>query len=251
MGRMPEDVRRIVNLGSANGRAPTLGRPGTSPSEAERVEGNGSKPAETPSGVEVLVRLIAFIRRFVALTQDQALLIVLWIVHTHSFGAAETTSYLNIRSAEKRSGKTRLLEVLSLLVARPWFTGRVTAAVLVRKVAPRRPTLLLDESDAAFKGDREYAETLRGVLNAGFRRGGVASLCIGQGANLSYKDFPVFCPKAIAGIGMLPDTVSDRSIGIVLQRRPPSKRVERFRLRKVSPEALPLQKAAAAWVEEH
>jgi len=79
----------------------------------------------------------------------------------------------------------------------------------------------------------------------------VASLCIGQGANLSYKDFPVFCPKAIAGIGMLPDTVSDRSIGIVLQRRPPSKRVERFRLRKVSPEALPLQKAAAAWVEEH
>jgi len=50
---------------------------------------------------------------------------------------------------------------------------------------------------------------------------------------------------------MLPDTVSDRSIGIVLQRRPPSKRVERFRLRKVSPEALPLQKAAAAWAQAH
>ena len=251
MGGMPEDVRRIVNLESANGRAPKLGRPGTSPSEAGRVEGNGSKPAETPSRVEVLVKLIAFIRRFVALTQDQALLIALWIVHTHSFGAAETTPYLNIRSAEKRSGKTRLLEVLSLLVARPWFTGRVTAAVLVRKVAAQTPTLLLDESDAAFKADREYAETLRGVLNAGFRRGGVASLCIGQGANLSYKDFPVFCPKAIAGIGMLPDTVSDRSIGIVLQRRRPSKRVERFRVRKVGPEALPLQEAAAAWAEEH
>jgi hypothetical protein len=251
MGGTPEDVRRIVNLGSANGRAPKLGRPGTSPSEAGRVEGNGSKPAETPSGVEVLVKLIAFIRRFVALTQDQALLIALWIVHTHSFGAAETTPYLNIRSAEKRSGKTRLLEVLFLLVARPWFTGRVTAAVLVRKVAAQTPTLLLDESDAAFKADREYAETLRGVLNAGFRRGGVASLCIGQGANLTYKDFPVFCPKAIAGIGRLPDTVSDRSIPIELQRWRPSKRVARFRLRKVGPEALPHQEAAATWAEAH
>ena len=127
----------------------------------------------------------------------------------------------------------------------------MTAAVLVRKVAAETPTLLLDESDAAFKGDREYAETLRGVLNAGFRRGGVASLCVGQGANLTYEDFPVFSPKAIAGIGMLPDTVADRSIPIELQRRRPSEQVERFRLRKVGPEALPLQGAAAAWVEAH
>jgi hypothetical protein len=219
--------------------------------ETGRVEGNRPKPAEAPSGVELLMNLIRFIRRFVALSEAQVLLIALWVIHTRSFDAVETTPYLNIRSAEKRSGKTRLLEVLSLLVARAWFTGRVTSAVLVRKVAAETPTLLLDESDAAFKGDREYAETLRGVLNAGFRRGGVASLCVGQGANLTYKDFPVFSPKAIAGIGTLPDTVADRSIPIELQRRRPSERVERFRLRKVGPEARPLQEAAAAWAEEH
>lgn len=196
------------------------------------------------------MKLIGFIRRFVAVSEDQALLIALWIVHTHALDAADTTAYLNIWSAEKRSGKTRLLEVLSLLVARAWFTGRVTSAVLVRKVAAEMPTLLLDESDAAFKGDREYAETLRGVLNAGFRRGGVASLCR-AGANLTYEDFPVFSAKAIAGIGRLPDTVADRSIPIELRRRRPSERVERFRLRNVGPEALPLQKAAAAWAQEH
>jgi hypothetical protein len=251
MGEMPEDVRRIVNPESANGHAPELGPPETLLSEAERVEGNGPKPGEAPSGVELLVNLIAFIRRFVALSEAQALLIAMWIIHTHALDAADTTAYLNIHSAEKRSGKTRLLETLDLLVARPWFTGRVTSAVLVRKVAAETPALLLDESDAAFKGDREYAETLRGVLNAGFRRGGVASLCVGQGANLTYKDFPVFCPKAIAGLGTLPDTVSDRSIPIVLQRRRPTEQVERFRLRRVGPEALPLQKAAAAWAEAH
>jgi len=37
-----------------------------------------------------------------------------------------------------------------------------------------RPALLLDESDAAFGGEKEYAEALRGVLNTGHRRGGTA-----------------------------------------------------------------------------
>ena len=64
-------------------------------------------------------------------------------------------------------------------------------------------------------GEKEYAEALRGVLNTGHRRGGKASCCVGQGANITYKDFSTFCPKAIAGIGKLPDTVADRSIPIL------------------------------------
>ena len=206
---------------------------------------------KAPDGAELLERLAWFIRRYVALSEDQALLSALWVVHTHALDAADTTPYLNVKSAEKRSGKTRLLEVLSLLAAGSWLTGRVTAAVLVRKVAAEAPALLLDESDAAFKGDREYAETLRGVLNAGFRRGGVASLCVGQGANITYEDFPVFCPKVIAGIGKLPDTVADRSIPIELRRRRPSEKVERFRLRKVGPEVLPIQQDVRAWAQRH
>jgi hypothetical protein len=204
-----------------------------------------------PNGAVVLEEIAACLRRYVVLSEEQAVLLALWIFHTHAFNVAETTPYLNIKSVEKRSGKTRLLEVLSLLVGRPWLTGRVTTAVLVRKTSAEQPTLLLDESDAAFKGDREYAEGLRGILNAGFRRGGVTSLCVGQGANITYKDFPVFCPKAIAGIGNVPDTVADRSIPIGLRRRSPSEKVERFRFRKAGPEALPLQQAAAAWAETH
>ena len=213
--------------------------------------GHASSAEGVEDGAELLERLVSFIRRYVALSEDQTILSALWIVHTHAFDAADTTPYLNIKSAEKRSGKTRFLEVLSLIAARSWLTGRVTAAVLVRKVAAQTPALLLDESDAAFKGDREYAETLRGVLNAGFRRGGVASLCVGQGANITYQDFPVYCPKAIAGIGKLPDTVADRSIPIELRRRRPSEKVERFRLRKVGPEALPIQHDVRLWAQAH
>jgi hypothetical protein len=92
-------------------------------------------PDPPPIG-EVLDELAAFVRRFVVMSEAQADAVALWIAHTHAFDAAEQTPYLAISSAEKRSGKTRLLEVLELLVARPWLTGRVTAAVLARKSTP-------------------------------------------------------------------------------------------------------------------
>ena len=49
---------------------------------------------------------------------------------------------------------------------------------------------------------------------------------------MKVKDFKTFCPKAFAGIGTLPDTVSDRSIPIRLQRRGRKETVERFRERR-------------------
>jgi hypothetical protein len=208
---------------------------------------NGDAPLL--SGALVLGGLVAFIRRYVALSDEQADIAASWVIHTHAIDAADCTPYLHIKSVEKRSGKTRLLEVLEPLVARAWFTGRVSAAVLVRKTANEQPSLLLDESDAAFKGDKDYAETLRGILNAGFKRGGVTSLCVGQGANLSYQDFDVFSAKAIAGIGKLPDTIADRAIPIELRRRRRGEHVERFRQRKVEPKAVHLHSAAAAWAE--
>src|SRR3712207_8533984 len=48
----------------------------------------------------------------------------------------------------------------------PYTTLFRSAAVLVRKTANEQPSLLLDESDAAFKGDKEYAEALRGILRS-------------------------------------------------------------------------------------
>jgi hypothetical protein len=173
----------------------------------------------------------------------------LWVVHTHCIDGSDVTPYLAITSAEKQSGKTRLSEVLQTIVAEPWFTGRVTAAVLVRKVDDKKPTLLLYESDAAFGSEKEYAEALRGILNTGHRRGGVASLCVGKGAEMSYKDFSTFCPKAIAGIGKLPDTVADRSIPIRLKRAAFGEVMERFRLRSVAPEAGALRGRLEQWAE--
>ena len=156
--------------------------------------------------------------------------------------------YLDVTSAVAECGKTRLLEVLERVVSTPWLTGRTTAAALTRKVDRDHPTLLLDESDAAFKGEPTYAEALRGLLNSGYRRSGRLTMCVGQGANLSVRDFATFSAKALAGIGAaLPGTVVSRAVTIILKRRLKSEPVAKFREREARKEAEPIRKALAAW----
>jgi hypothetical protein len=208
-----------------------------------------SEPAAQQfNAAQILDSVSDFIRKYVHLSDAQARIAAVWMAHTHALSAATTTPYLAVTSAVKQSGKTRLLEIFELLVAKPWLTGRVTAACLIRKVDQVRPTLLLDESDAAFSGEKEYAEALRGVLNTGFYAGGVASCCVGQGANITYKDFRTYCAKAIAGIGQLPDTVADRSIPIRLQRKKPGEVVARFRRRFAKLEAAEIKTEVSDWM---
>lgn len=185
--------------------------------EAKPIAPRWDGPA--PETADVLSKIREYIRRYVIVSDDQALAVTLWVAHTHAFAAAGSTPYLAINSAEPESGKTQLLEVLETLVANPWLTGRVTAAVLPRKIDAVSPTLLLDESDTAFSGAPEYSDALRGILNTGYRASGYTTLCVGQGAALTFQDFRTFCPKAIAGLGKLPDTVRSRAISIRLKRR--------------------------------
>ena len=198
----------------------------------------------------LLCDIAAFLRRYVVLTEHQQRALALWIAHTYAIDSADCTPYILIQSAEKRSGKTLLLEVLLLLVLRAWFTGRVSSAVLVRKISRVRPTLLLDETDAAFNGNKEFSETLRGVLNSGYRRGGVYSICVSEGGDWVDRDFPVFCAKALSGIGALPDTVQDRGIPIEMRRKAKREKSEKFRRRDVVLDAKPLVDALNTWSAE-
>lgn len=201
--------------------------------------------AEVLTGAEVLDQVRDFIRRFVCMSEEESCVVALWVVHTHVFAVLDTTPYLEITSADKQSGKSRLLEVLKELVATPWKTGRTTAAALVRRIDAQSPTLLLDESDAAFNG--EYGETLRSILNTGHRSDGVSSCCVRQGDSFEFVDFRTFCPKAIAGIGRLPETVSDRAFRVRLKRHAPDEPVERLRFRTLQGEAPVLRSSIQHW----
>ena len=207
------------------------------------------KNAIQENGAALLTGLSLFLGRYMVLNQAQRDVAALWVIHTHALDAAEFTPYLHIFSPMFRSGKSQLLKILSMLAAKPWLTGRVTSPVLVRKTHAQHPTLLLDESDTAFSAGGDYAETLRGVLNTGFERTGRYSMCNRNGDNWTPEDFSTFSPKAIAGIGRLPDTVEDRSVPIKLKRKLPTESCQRFRERLVRPVAEGLRSRIARWAK--
>lgn len=106
---------------------------------------------------------------------------------------------------------------------------------------------MIDEVDTIFGPAAGDHEELRGVLNAGHRRGAVVHRC--DGPKLEVKEFPVFTPVVLAGIGHVPDTVADRAVVIRMKRRAPGDKVESFRRRKVAPAATELRQRVAVWVE--
>jgi hypothetical protein len=185
----------------------------------------------------LLIRYVAFA------TSHQAVAAALWTAHTHAVDAADTTPYLAILSAEKRSGKTRLLDALELVVCRPWRPVEPSDAVVYSMMEQRHPTLLLDEVDALFGSKTAAAqhEALRGILNASNRRGTPVARVEMYGRERRLAEFDAFGPKAFAGIGAIPDTLRDRSIVIRLRRRAPSETVARFRRREAEPEAAPIR----------
>src|SRR4051794_25859381 len=94
-------------------------------------------PATRPlAGARLLDEIHTFLRRYVAFPEpEQADAIALWIMHTHAFEAAEATPRLSIQSAEKQSGKTRLLELLDLLVRAPLSVASISASAMFRIIA--------------------------------------------------------------------------------------------------------------------
>lgn len=196
--------------------------------------------------------LKVFVRRFVKMSDEELLVFVLWLIHTHVMDAADFTPYMVITSPTKGCGKTTLaVKIPRLLASSPKASANISGAALFRSLA-LGCTFLLDETDGVWKGNQERAEDLRGILNAGFSRGeGVVTRMVGQGADMDIQDFYVFGPKTVAGIGrLIPETVMDRGLGIRLQKAP-RKAVEKLRERRPPEEAGPLRMRIMAWAEQN
>jgi len=160
----------------------------------------------------------------------------------------ESTPRLAFLSAEPGSGKTRALEVTELLVPNPIATVNVTPAYLFRKVGGDEPvTLLYDEIDTVFGPKARDNDELRGLLNAGHRKGATAGRCVVRGKIVETEEIPAYAAVAMAGIGWLPDTILSRSVIIRMRRRHAGERVEPYRRRIHEPEGSRLKASMAVW----
>lgn len=207
--------------------------------------------AETEAA-ELLNDIHSFVGRFVSYPSDHAHVAhTLWIAHCHAMERWDSTPRIAFLSPEPGSGKSRCLEVSELLVPRPVEAVNVTPAYLFRKVADEagRPTILFDEVDTVFGPKAKDNEEIRGLLNAGHRRGAVAGRCVVRGKLVETEEIPAYCAVALAGLGGLPDTILSRCVVVRMRRRAPGETVEPFRRRINGPQGLELCDRLAAWAE--
>ena len=64
------------------------------------------------------------------------------------------------------------------------------------------------------------------------------------------QEFNVFCPKVLAGIRKVTDTIEDRSFKIAMVRAATGENLARFNFRKMATEIQALQNSLKLWAEK-
>ncbi|MFI7134201.1 DUF3631 domain-containing protein [Nonomuraea sp. NPDC050153] len=217
-----------------------------------RAVDNGT-PADDLDGAVILDQVEGFIRPYLALPSVHArVAIVLWTAHTYAAKEFYVTPRLILDSAEAGSGKTRVLELMALLVYKPELLLSPTTAAIFRMLADEEEpiTLLFDETDAIFNAKTmgNY-EDLRALLNAGYKRGATIPRCVGDASKMRVNRFKVFAPVVLAGIaGGMPKTITTRAVTIHMRKRARSEKVAQYRERDAEIAAKPIVLDLAAWV---
>ncbi|HKQ39937.1 MAG TPA: DUF3631 domain-containing protein [Verrucomicrobiae bacterium] len=226
-----------------------------------------SAPPCSPCNPSLLLSdLRDLITRFVVLPEMAAETLALWVVHTYAFTLREVTTYIGVVSPEKRCGKTTLLELLGLLAHEAIAAANISPSALFRVIEEARPTLIIDEADTFMQARDEMA----GILNAGYRKGNSYVVRVSETKSrrkppggTSYTSlqstdnptipssglvrFSCWCPKVMAAIGRLPDTLADRCIVITMQRKMPGEKCDRLR----ELDAAQYRQRGADFVREH
>ena len=201
-------------------------------------------------GSEILEQVFEFLSRFVVYPSDNDRIAhTLWIAHTHRMDIWDSTPRIAFLSPEPGSGKSRALEITELLVPNPVLAVNTTPAFLFRKIADPDglPTLLHDEIDTVFGPKARENEEIRGVLNAGHRKGAVAGRCVIRGTQIQTEELNAYCAVALAGLNDLPDTIMSRSIVVRMRRKTKREKVSPFRSRLHAQDGYKIRDELSSW----
>jgi len=202
---------------------------------------------EPVDGAVLLDSLRQIFRRYIVLPQGADIALALWVLHAWTMDAGEISPFMVLVSPTKRCGKTNVMILLQYMTPRSELASNITGPALFRYIEAVRPTLLIDEADSFVKDNDE----LRGILNSGHTKV-AASVIRTVEVNGEHKPrrFSTWAAKAIATIRSLADTLEDRAIIVLLQRKPPGAKVERLR-RRDNGEFANLRSQAARWAADN
>jgi putative DNA primase/helicase len=171
---------------------------------------------------KLLAEVLAQLRRYVVVSDEQAVAITLWVAFAWCHDVATHSPLLALKSAEADSGKTTTAGVLKFLCPRAHSAVEMSGPALFRFVDRVHPTLIIDDADRLLQRKPDVGH----IINAGWTRGSPIPR-VGPYGNPVW--FDVFCPKAIAGANLLlPKTTATRIISIQLLPKLPSEKVENF-----------------------
>jgi len=190
-----------------------------SASRADPRDEDASEPVGTNLTVLDVVHFM--LKEYVMMEPHEFVAVACWVVHTHVYDRFMVTPRLVPMSPVRSCGKTTLLDVMSLMVARSEKTDNITAAAIYMAVHEDRCTLLIDEADNL---ELSAKGALRAVLNSGYRKGGSIMRVMGK----RRKRFSTFAPVAVASIGALTLPLMSRSIVIPMVRHDGARSLKRF-----------------------
>jgi putative DNA primase/helicase len=186
-------------------------------------------------------------RRYIVLPKGADIALPLWALHAWTYDAGDVSPFLVLVSPTKRCGKTNTLIILLYLTPRSELASNITGPALFRYIEQAHPTLLIDEADSFVKDNEE----LRGILNSGHTKpAAYVRRTVEENGEHKTRRFSTWTPKAIATIRGLADTLDDRAVTLMLQRKPPGARVERLRKRD-NQEFKGLRRQAARWAADN
>ncbi len=188
---------------------------------------------EPVDGVALANEIKGMLETYLYLPNGASTAITIWIMHTYGTECFDFTPRLYISSPMPGCGKSTLITLVEKLSYHALLLSNITAASMFRIISEYKPTLLIDEADTFLKNNEE----LRGIINAGYQRGGTVSRVETINKRQTVCLFPCYGACAIAGIGGTHKTIQDRSVNVIMVRKTSADKIERMRTRNIAKQA--------------
>jgi hypothetical protein len=203
-----------------------------------------------PRTADLIFTLSDLLTRHVFFKDERIpVLIAVWVLGTYLYDVFSYYGYLWLNSPVKRCGKSLVLDILQHLCANatPRLNNASEAAIF--RLTAQKHSMMLDELESMRGEDKEKYAAIMTLLNAGFQAGAKVPRVEKKDGEFQVVYFDCYCPKVIAGINRLADTIEDRCFKIPMVRKAPSEQVERFNLRHQVTELAEIRESLTLWAE--
>ncbi len=244
----PEALKKDIKA-QRKAADPPASTNGAAPATPSAASFHAVRPWDDPvDGADLLDAIADHLRRYVVLPDHAADAVAAWEVCTWLHETVYFAPILALLSPTKRSGKTLLFDLLMPIAYRGHLTVGVgvTPAVLFRLTDKYQPTLFIDEAEK-LSSDKEARDVI-GMINTGYRRGAKVWRC--EGERFEPREFDAYGFRALAAIGRLWDTVTDRAIVIPILRKAKTASVARFQAQRAEQEGKTLARQIARWTAD-